>query len=59
LILFGGKKVFLDEMNVKSLVIRGCKLGSWEACNSYAIMSFDGLFGIEKDVQFGLNLAEK
>ncbi|CBY20827.1 unnamed protein product [Oikopleura dioica] len=52
-------KGLLEEMNVKSLVIRGCKLGSWEACNSYAIMSFDGLFGIEKDVQFGLDLAEK
>lgn len=52
-------KELMEEMSVKSLAIKACKLGSWEACNAYAVMSFDGLFGVKEDISFGLNLAER
>merc|ERR1712050_46313 len=42
-----------------SLSIKACQLGNWEACNTYAVMSFEGLFGIKKDIPFGMQLAEK
>jgi len=51
-------KELMEHMSVKSLAIKACKLGSWEACNAYAVMSFDGMFGVKKDIPFGLDLAE-
>ena len=61
----GQKKVhpkveeLMKEMSIKSLSIKACQLGNWEACNTYAVLSFDGLFGVEQDIPFGLKLAEK
>jgi len=52
-------KSLLDEMNVKSLAMKSCQMGNWEACNMYSILSLEGLFGVKKDIHFGVQLAEK
>jgi hypothetical protein len=52
-------KELLEDMSVKSLTIKACKLGNWEACNAYSVLSFDGLFGVQQDIDFGLKLAHK
>lgn len=46
-------------MNVKSLAMKSCQMGNWEACNMYSILSLEGLFGVKKDIEFGAKLAEK
>ena len=46
-------------MNVKSLAMKSCQMGNWEACNMYSILSLEGLFGVKKDIDFGAKLAEK
>lgn len=52
-------KELLEDMSVKSLSIKACQLGNWEACTTYSVLSFEGLFGVEQDIPFGLKLAEK
>ena len=35
------------------------KLGVWESCNTYAALAFEGMYGVSKDLKFGLKLAEQ
>lgn len=46
-------------MNVKSLAMKSCQMGNWEACNMYSVLSLEGLFGVKRDTKFGVQLAEK
>ena len=44
-------KSLLGEMNVKSLAMKSCQMGNWEACNMYSVLSLEGLFGVKKDIK--------